>query len=88
MTEPIIATSDAEIAKCFAVVSELRTHLKEGDFVAMVRHMETEGYNLAYIEDSGTVVAVAGYRIFTSLFTIGILILFKIRNYCNTGNRL
>ena len=68
MTEPVIATSDAEIARCFSVVSEFRTHLKEEDFVAMVRHMETEGYNLAYIEDNGTVVAIAGYRIFTSLF--------------------
>lgn len=30
--------------------------------------MEGEGYRLAYIEERGSVVAVAGYRIFTSLF--------------------
>jgi len=68
MTIPLIATSDEEIAKCFPVVAELRTHLDENSFVSMVRHMQTEGYCLAFIEDRGAVVAVAGYRIFTSLF--------------------
>lgn len=30
--------------------------------------METEGYKLAFIEDQGKVVAVAGYRSYTNLF--------------------
>jgi GNAT superfamily N-acetyltransferase len=30
--------------------------------------MQTEGYRLAYIEDNGVVVAVAGYHSHTSLF--------------------
>lgn len=68
MPEPVVASTDAEISKCFPVVAELRPHLDEAAFVAMVRGMETQGYRLAYIEDSGRVVAVAGYRIFTSLF--------------------
>ena len=41
--------------------------MKESDFLDTVRHMETEGYKLAYLEDEGEVVAVAGYRIYTNL---------------------
>jgi GNAT superfamily N-acetyltransferase len=65
---PRIADSDDEIANCFAVISELRTHLEESSFVDMVRGMQDDGYRLAYVEDSGTVVAAAGYRIHTTLF--------------------
>jgi len=65
---PKIAITDKEIEKCFAVMSELRTHLVKGTFMNTVRDMETDGYKLAFIEDSGVVVAVAGYRIYTNLF--------------------
>lgn len=65
---PRQAKTDAEIEKCFPVMAELRPHLKKESFLEMVRHMETEGFKLAFIEESGEVVAVAGYRIFTSLF--------------------
>ncbi len=65
---PIDAKTDAEILKCFDVMVELRTHLTRGDFLNTVRHMESEGFRLAYIEADGAVVAVAGYRIYTNLF--------------------
>ena len=65
---PIDAKTDAEIEKCFDVMAELRTHLTRGDFLNTVRHMESEGYRIAYIEADGAVVAVAGYRIYTNLF--------------------
>lgn len=65
---PIDAKTDAEIQKCFDVMSELRTHLKRDDFLEIVRHMESEGFRLAYIEDDDAVVSVAGYRIRTNLF--------------------
>ena len=65
---PIIAKTDNEIQNCFDVMSELRTHLIREDFLATIRHMESEGYRLAYIEDDERVVAVAGYRIYTNLF--------------------
>lgn len=64
---PKQATTDQEIESCFDVMSELRTHLQKSEFLATVRHMETEGYKLAYIEDQGKVVATAGYRICTNL---------------------
>ena len=49
-------------------MSELRQHLKKEDFLSIIRHMETEGFKLAFIEDNGKVVATAGYRIYTNLF--------------------
>ena len=66
---PHQARTDTEIKKCFEVMSELRTHLKKDEFLQLVRQMETEGFRLAYLEDKGTIVAVAGYRIFTNLFS-------------------
>ena len=65
---PRIADSDDEIAKCFAVIAELRTHLDESSFVGRVRGMQDDGYRLAYVEDGGAVVAAAGYRIHATLF--------------------
>ena len=60
--------TDKEIEECFDVISELRTHLNKDEFLNTVRHMETEGYKLAFIQEKGEVVAAAGYRIYTNLF--------------------
>lgn len=65
---PAHAESDEEIKRCFHVMAELRTHLRDDSFLSLVRHMELEGYRLAYIEENQEVVAVAGYRIQTKLF--------------------
>ena len=65
---PRDAKTDAEIQKCFDVMSELRTQLKRDDFLPTVRQMESEGFRLAYIEEGDAIVAVAGYRIYTNLF--------------------
>ncbi len=65
---PVVAKTDDEIARCFAVVAELRSHLQADSFVGMVRSMQSEGYCLAFIEDDAEIVAVAGYRIHTTLF--------------------
>lgn len=61
------ATTDEEIARCFAVMRQLRPHLVEGEFVSTVRRQMEEGYLLAYLEDDGEVRAVAGYRITENL---------------------
>ena len=63
-----IAKTDDEIRNCFDVMSELRPHLKRDSFLSIIRHMETEGYRLSYIDDGDKVVAVTGYRIYTNLF--------------------
>jgi len=64
---PKDANTDEEIARCFGVMSELRTQLKRDEFVTTVRSMEAAGFQLAYIEDNGDILAVAGYRIYTNL---------------------
>ena len=65
---PRRAITDNEIENCFKVMAELRPHLSANEFLATVRAMESEGFCLAFIENDGVVVAVAGYRIYTNLF--------------------
>ncbi len=65
---PKLAITDQEIQNCFAVMEELRPHLKAATFLSTVRQMQSEGFNLAYIEHQQKVVAAAGYRICTNLF--------------------
>jgi GNAT superfamily N-acetyltransferase len=57
-----IASTDEEIAACFPVMQALRPHLVESGFVSLVRRLEAGGYRLAYMEESGRPVAVAGLR--------------------------
>ncbi|MBL9212954.1 MAG: GNAT family N-acetyltransferase [Opitutaceae bacterium] len=64
-----LAHSDADIARCFAVMAQLRPHLVEGEFVARVRRMQAEGFQLAFLEEAGAVCAVAGYRYYDKLFS-------------------
>lgn len=64
---PTLAKSDDEIIRCFDVMAELRPHLDRASFLGTVRHMEKEGFQLAFIEDQGRVVAVSGFRIYTNL---------------------
>ena len=58
-----IATTDAEIAACYPVMRELRSHIAEDQFLSRVRSQESSGYRLAFLEEAGSVVAVAGFRI-------------------------
>lgn len=68
-SQPVIriADSDEEIARCFPVMRELRTHLAEDDFVPRVRLQQRNGYELGYLEDAGAVRAVAGFRVLENL---------------------
>jgi GNAT superfamily N-acetyltransferase len=63
-----LAETDAEIARCFPVMHQLRPHLVERDFVARVRRMQPTGFLLAALEEKGAVRAVAGYRYMDKLF--------------------
>ncbi|MGQ0384510.1 MAG: GNAT family N-acetyltransferase [Gammaproteobacteria bacterium] len=65
---PEHATSDAEIADCYAVMAELRPHIPRERFLPLVKSMHADGYRLACIREAERVVAVAGYRISTNLF--------------------
>lgn len=61
------ASTDAEIAGCFAVMAGLRPDLQEAGFVARVRELAETGYMLAYGLDDTRVVVVAGFRMGDSL---------------------
>ena len=63
-----IALTDQEIENCFDVMVELRPHLQREEFLSTIRHMESDGYKLVYIEHDTKIVAAAGYRIRTNLF--------------------
>jgi GNAT superfamily N-acetyltransferase len=65
MGEVRLAETDGEIAGCFAVMSQLRQQpqLVEAEFVGRVRAQQAQGYRLAYLDDGGAVVAVAGFRV-------------------------
>jgi GNAT superfamily N-acetyltransferase len=63
------ASTPEAIARCFAVMRQLRTHCTDEEkFVAQVERQRDDGYRLAFLEEGGTVRAVAGYRMSESLF--------------------
>ena len=56
------AECDADLARCFSVLQELRPHLTSNTFVATVRRLERDGYHLVMAEREDQIVAVAGFR--------------------------
>jgi len=58
-----IAKTDEEIIRCYDTMSQLRPHIKRGDFLPTVRRQEKGGYKLAFVEDKDRAVSVAGFRI-------------------------
>lgn len=65
-----LAETDADIARCFPVMAQLRPHLVDAGFVARVRQQQTENFHLACATDSaGAVRSVAGFRIMEMLFS-------------------
>jgi len=58
-----MASADAEIAGCFAVMNVLRPDLQEAGFVARVRSLALTGYGL----EGERVAVVAGFRLGDSL---------------------
>ncbi|MDZ8052930.1 MAG: GNAT family N-acetyltransferase [Aulosira sp. ZfuVER01] len=67
MTHITLAKSDAEIERCFPIMQMLRPHLIASEFVSRIKRQEQQGYQLAYLEDGGSIKAVAGFRIAESL---------------------
>lgn len=60
--------TDGEIAATFAVMSQLRQHLDENEYLDTVRRMEnSDGYRLAAGFEEEQVRCVAGYRILEAL---------------------
>ena len=65
----ILATSDKDIERCFPVLAQLRPHLIAEEFVEKVKWQQREGYQIAYLEEQGNIIAAAGFRIFECLFS-------------------
>ena len=63
----VVARTDVEVSSCFPVLSQLRPHLSEADFLPRVRKQIESGYRIAFIEEQGRPTAVAGYRILENL---------------------
>ena len=57
------AQTDSEIQACWPILVQLRPHLRQEDFVAIIRKQFNEGYRLAFVESEQRVVAAAGFRI-------------------------
>ncbi len=64
-----IAETDAAIERCFPVMQQLRPRLVAEEFVARIKTQQAEGYQLAFLEHEGAVVAVAGFRLQTVLWS-------------------
>jgi GNAT superfamily N-acetyltransferase len=62
-----LASSDADIAACHAVMHQLRPHVAAADFVPRVRRQMAQGYRLLAGSVGGRVVAAAGFRLIEML---------------------
>jgi GNAT superfamily N-acetyltransferase len=62
-----LATTDDDILACYPVIAQLRPHVERHEFIERVHDQQKEGYQLAFIEEDGRVVAAAGFRINRSL---------------------
>jgi GNAT superfamily N-acetyltransferase len=62
-----VAETPSAILRCYPVMSQLRPHLREDEFVERIARQRTQGYHLAYLEAGSQIRAVAGYRFFDTL---------------------
>ena len=63
-----IAHTAQEITASYPVLEQQRTHLIIESFVDQVQDLIAHGYILAYLEDRGQVVSVAGFKIDRNLY--------------------
>lgn len=64
-----IAVTDTDIERCAPVMLQLRPHVPPGEFLSRIRVQQAGGYHLAFLDDDGRVVAVAGYRVMDNLYS-------------------
>lgn len=63
-----LAETVSDIAACFPVMAQLRQHLQADTFVAQIQALMAHGYQLAFLEDAGAVVSVAGFKLDHNLY--------------------
>ena len=64
-----IGSDREEIARCYAVMRQLRPALMPDEFVDRVILQQAEGYRLAFLEHEGAIVALAGFRVMNVLWS-------------------
>jgi GNAT superfamily N-acetyltransferase len=64
-----LTQSKEQIDRCFAVMHQLRPRLTADTFVDRIEQQRREGYRLAFLEDEGAVVSVAGFRVMSVLWS-------------------
>ncbi len=57
------AQTDAEIERCYPIMTELRPRLSSEQFLTLVQTQMLSGYKLTYLEIDTNIVAVAGHRL-------------------------
>ena len=55
--------TDAEVLTIFPVMQQLRLHLKEEEYLEVVRRLERSGYRLSFAAEGRGVRCVAGFRV-------------------------
>lgn len=63
-----IAQTEDEIMLCWPVMFLLRPHLEKAQFLPTIRGMQSDGYQLAFVEENGAAAAAIGYRYQQKLF--------------------
>lgn len=59
-----IATSDADLERCYPVMAELRKNIGLTEFIErVIRQKELYGFEIVFVDDASGVQAVAGIRI-------------------------
>ncbi len=61
--------TEPELREAFVVMRELRTHLDEPRYLALLAVMRPAGYRLFALRDGGRIVALAGVEVGTDLHT-------------------
>ena len=60
--------NDSELATSFAVMQELRPHLRDpASYAVRIAHQRTQGYRLLAAWQDQTIVGLAGYRLMDNL---------------------
>ena len=62
-----IAGDEQELKRIAPVMLELRDHFDTDGLIARIRRQQREGYIVAYVEEGGEVLAVAGFVITSKL---------------------
>lgn len=60
--EIFIASSDKEVAACFAAFSALRPHIQSDAFLGQVRRQEAQGFRILALRHDGIIKSAAGFR--------------------------